>query len=136
MLNVFQIYIYMYIYIYINIYIHIYIYVISIYIYIYIYICRYSRKLLVFSRVSLKISQILLENTCVGHHVNIKVWLCAFSIHLYTVVFQWVLSEHSWARTSDFIFDYMKVSFLSNFFNRKTKTKQKSRLALKQFPGS
>ena len=47
------------------------------------------------------------------------------------------LLEHSWASTSDFIFDifksnkYMKVSFLLTVFYRKSKIKQKSRVALK-----
>ena len=45
--------------------------------------------------------------------------------------------EHSWASASDFIFDifksnkYMKVSFLLTVFYRKSKIKQKSRVALK-----
>ena len=47
------------------------------------------------------------------------------------------LLEHSWASASDFIFDifksnkYMKVSFLLTVFYRKSKIKQKSRVALK-----
>ena len=47
------------------------------------------------------------------------------------------LLEYSWKSASDFIFDMfklnkcMKVSFLFTFFNRKSKPKQESRVALK-----
>ena len=43
---------------------------------------RFSTKLLVFSKVFLKISQISLENTCTRYNMNVKVWLYAFSLHL------------------------------------------------------
>ena len=84
--------------------------------------------------------------------MNIKVWLYPCSLHLHykrdpcTQLFpsqfcrifkNTFLLEHFWASPCDFIFDifksnkYMNVSFLLIVFHRKSKTKQKSRVALR-----
>ena len=81
---------------------------------------KFSRELLVFSKGVLK---------------NFANFL--FFSGFYRILKNTFPLEHSWASASDFIFDifksnkYMKVSFLLTVFYRKSKIKQKSRVALK-----
>ena len=102
-------------------------------------------------KVFLKILQSSLENTCTVRNVNLKFWFihaaCTFIIKetpahsCFSVNSAEFLRipffEHSWVSASDFIFGifksnkYMKVSFLLTVFYRKSKIKQKSRVALK-----
>ena len=109
-----------------------------------------STELLCSQKVFLKVSQISLENTCAEWNVNVKVWFihtaCIFitkkTVQLFFSGFcrtfkNTFLLEHSWASASDIIFDifksnkYMKGSFLFTVFYKKSKIKQKRRLALK-----
>ena len=86
---------------------------------------RRSTKLLVFSNVLLKISQISLRNTCAGYNVNVKVWLYAFSLHLYykrDACKQFFSSEFR---------RIFKKTFLFSFFYGKSKTMQERRVAPK-----
>ena len=113
---------------------------------------EYSTKLLVFSKGVLKNFAIFTGKHLCRVKCEPKSLIYPYSLHLHykkdscTQLFfsgfcrifkNTFLLEHSWASASDFIFDtfksnkYMKKSFLLTVFYKKSKIKQKSRLALK-----
>ena len=102
-----------------------------------------------FSKVFLKISLILVENTGARYNVNVKVWFYASNLHFnldsYKVLYSsescrgsknTFLLEHFWASASEFIFDifksnkFIQVRFLFTLLYSKNKTNQKNRVAL------